>query len=131
MATSRNFGGMKLVEAPPGMKALSSDPGNMPPADLVQDLPEGDAHGKLVAAGLHDLAADAVELGAGPGLGPGQALEPGAAVSDHQGHTGQGFGVVNDGGPVPETASVMWEVFWGWGRLPMMAWTRAVASPQM
>ncbi len=91
MATSMNFRGIEAGGGPAGNEGLELGPRQHAPGHLLQDLPEGDAHGQLIAAGLDDLAADAVELGAGPGLGPGQALEPGAAVSDQSGARRPGF----------------------------------------
>ncbi len=50
--------------APAGNHALQRPPLPQAPADVVDELHEGEAEGQLVVAGLPDMSADAEELGA-------------------------------------------------------------------
>src|SRR5262245_7275094 len=69
---------------------------------LVDDLAQRRAHGQLVDAGPHDVARDAVQLGAGALL-RSDAAEPSRPAQYDVRHAREGLDVVHDGGTVEET----------------------------
>ena len=82
--------------------ALHRAPAGDPLAVFVDQLAKGDAHGQLEDARLHDVPAQAVELGAAVPLGA-DAFEPlPAPCFDDVGHAGQGLDVVHDRGTAEE-----------------------------
>src|ERR1700719_1111618 len=64
---------------------------------LLENFADRSAHRELPQAGTLHLPTGAIEFGA-PVLGPAQAPEPGRAVIDDVGYTGQRLDVIDDGG---------------------------------
>ena len=100
-------------------------------ADVVDQLPEGGAHGDLHQTDVIDLAAQGKDLGALALLGAAGG-ELRSALAQDVGNTGQSLDVVDDGGFRPRPPFTAGKGGRGRGipRLPSMEFSRAVSSPQ-